>query len=406
MLSTSICVVGLGYVGLPLLFKLAESGFTEVTGVDINSDRIDELNNGYDHTRMIPGRVFEAVAPTIKLRTAVGAAQVYIVCVPTPDIDGVPFYGFITNAVSAIAAVCPADATVVLESTVAPGITSGLVRNVLNEHGKDGVFLAYSPERINPGAGAYDEMSRGVKLLSVDSEDIAGHKLSSIYQQVFHRVMVVHDTRVAELAKCFENFQRDMNIAMMNELAMQCATRGVDYFAVCAALKTKNTGLNFHSGMVGGHCIPVDPYYLSEWYQEGLSSSHDLPAHSRVMNESYINFVVSMACSVKVHRDRKILVLGLTYKPDIADTRNSGGGKVWDKLLEKGQIVHAYDPVTLTDTRTPGTRYNVVIGAVNHAIFRHSRIIENIPLAIDCTFINVGQFTPSQLSNIHNVINL
>lgn len=406
MHSTSICVVGLGYVGLPLLYCFAEAGFNNLHGVDIDSARLNAIASGKDHTGMIPSKVLIERAPYIKFSTSMPTADVYIVCVPTPDVDGNPFYGYVTDAMAAVGQNCTDEAIVVLESTVAPGTTNNLVRNILDAHGKKNAFLAYSPERINPGANAFKEMTRGVKLIAVDSDDEAGHHLSTIYQQVFHRVMVVKDTRVAELAKCFENFQRDMNIAMMNELAMQCYTRGVDYFSVCAALKTKNTGLNFHSGMVGGHCIPVDPYYLSDWYQDGLLSSHDLPAHGRVMNEKYIDFVAALAGSVPVHRDRKILVLGLTYKSDIADVRNSGGDKVWKKLLEKQLFVHAYDPVLFTDTRVSGTRYNVVIGAVNHSIFHHSRLIENLPLAIDCTFINVGQFMPSQLSGIHNVINL
>jgi len=403
MFKEHICVVGLGYVGFPLIHKFAEAGFRHVTGVDVNEERLSSIVAGEDHTDMVPLAVRKANKPVIIWRSHVPVADVYIVCVPTPDKDGVPDYSYIMSACSAIASVCPDTAIVSIESTVAPGTVTGRVRNLFKE--KPEVSLVYSPERINPGPDAYAEFTKCTKLIGVDNDAFdlrVGETMKSIYGRVFDATTVVEDTRAAELAKCFENFQRDLNIAAMNELSMHCYTNGIDIRKVVEALATKDTGLNFTSGFVGGHCIPVDPYYLAEWY-----GGDCLPAYGRLANEFFIKAVYRIAETTKVFAaSRNILILGMTYKPDVADIRNSGGGKLHDMLLEAGYDVAAYDPVIDFNTMMENQRYNVIIGAVNHSQFHNRRIADIVPAAIDCTFINVGNFTTQQTSGIYNTIHM
>ena len=397
-----ICVVGLGYVGFPLIHKFYEAGFRDLFGVDINPTRIANIRNGLDHTSMVPVQLMdEAAKEIVWLPDYPSNAEVYIVCVPTPDDKGVPDYGFVMKAVSQILAVAD-NCHIVVESTIGPGTMAGRIRNIVRASGKN-VTLHHSPERINPGPHAFFDLGKTGKMLACD-EGVHG-TVQAVYEAVFENVSTYSDTRVAELAKCFENTQRDMNIALMNELAMQCHTHGVDYQSVVRALRTKGSSPVFNSGMVGGHCIPVDPYYLAEWYRFGRGDSIVLPDASRNINEGYIDYITALAMTLPVEGFRRILILGVAYKPDVNDTRNSGGGKVFDKLVEANQMARMFDPLCgLNDLQS--MRFNVVIGATNHKLFHKWILREKLPLTIDCNFINAGGFMPSQLAGIHNIVNL
>lgn len=404
MLDAHICVVGLGYVGFPLIHKFADAGFTHLTGVDINSKLIAEVAEGHDHTGMIPKQTLERNTSEINwLTTYPSGADIYIVCVPTPDNDGVPDYVFIDAATRMVLEVAGPHSILVIESTVAPGTVCERIAPKVKKHEKR-MPVCYSPERVNPAPDAYHSMTDCYKLIACD--DGVPEIVASVYRRVFKGTMLFNDTRVPELAKCFENMQRDVNIALMNELAMQCHNHGVDYNAVKSALATKLSSPKFHSGMVGGHCIPVDPYYLAEWYGQNMPAYYNLPLAGREVNEDYIKFIATVACLTPTIDERNILILGMTYKPDVADTRNSGGGKLYELLLQRGFNVFAMDPHVETLTPKPEIKFNIVIGAVNHSAFKGKVFRKELPLTIDCTFINAGGFTGEQLANIHNVIQL
>jgi UDP-N-acetyl-D-galactosamine dehydrogenase len=329
----------------------------------------------------------------------------YIICVPTPDERGVPDYSYVDAACQAVIEVAGKRSTLVLESTVAPGTCRDRIGGMLLN--ADTLLIAYSPERINPSETAYEDMRNSQKLVAVEDQgDARTDDLAKLYKRVFRGgVTLMGDTRVAELAKCFENFQRDMNIALMNELSMQCHRHGVVLADVMTALATKPSSPVFHSGMVGGHCIPVDPYYLAQWY-DPRGYGIDLPSLGRHVNERYIKYVANLCRTQPVDGPRNVLIVGLTYKPDIADTRNSGSTKIAQLLEKEGIRCDVYDPVVDLTQLPIGRRYNIVVAAVNHSVLKGRTFLEYLPLTIDCTAINVGQFARHQMSGIQTIINL
>jgi UDP-N-acetyl-D-galactosamine dehydrogenase len=401
-----VCVIGIGYVGLPLTYLLRQWGTDKVFAVDLDYDRIRNARCGLDHTGMIPSHVLDEYHDTIMWEHYTPLeCDYYIICVPTPDNMGDPDYSFVKSACKSAIEAAGDHSTIVLESTVAPGTCRDLVASLIPKDKR--IAVAYSPERINPGETAYDEMRQSRKLVASDTpNDRRIDALLDLYNKVFRGgTLLVEDTRVAELAKCFENTQRDLNIAMMNELSMQCHKEGVDFKDVTAALRTKPSSPVFNSGMVGGHCIPVDPYYLAQWYNPDRLA-FDLPSAGRTVNERFIKYVTSLCTRVNVESPRNVLIVGATYKPDIADVRNSGPCKVEAALTKAGIRCEIYDPVIEKTRLTPLRKFNVVVAAVNHTNFKGMCLAADLPLAIDCTVINVGGFSASQLSGIKSVINL
>ena len=405
---TKVCVVGIGYVGLPLAYLLAQYTSAEVAAYDIDHQRIEAAQRGLDHTGMIPTYVVDDYHENIEwLSSMPRGYDIYIVCVPTPDNHGRPDYRYVDSACLAALSAMVEGGTLVLESTVAPGTTVDRIEPMLAQCGfeKGDVLLVYSPERINPGKNAYHELHQSIKLIGVDDPDHdAFGALALLYSRAFSGVEIVHDTRAVELAKCFENFQRDMNIAMMNELSMQCYDHRIQLSDVVRGLRTKPSSPVFHSGMVGGHCIPVDPHYLASWYDKHRAG-YDLPSAGRVMNEKFIRYIYDMVRSLKAKPN--VLIVGETYKPDVADTRNSGSCKLHQMFEHEGIVCDVYDPVTGHTAFPRGRKYDVLIAAVYHSEFRLMCFATSgLPLTIDCTAINVGGFTRHHFSGISNIINL
>jgi UDP-N-acetyl-D-galactosamine dehydrogenase len=412
--DASICVVGLGYVGLPLLSHFIQEGFKNAYGYDTNQDRITDLRCGIDHTGMVGEHlpIADNHGPDgrIPYRSNLPVGMdYYFICVPTPDRDGKPDYRYVRAATEAIADVMRNDSVIVLESTVGPGTTDGLLRDIIKNSRQmlAEPLLAYSPERIDPNPNEYQRMTMTTKLVGtrIDNEQILTN-LKLLYAAVFHNVQVVNDPTVAELAKCFENAQRDMNIAMMNELSMQCTANSVDFKSVELALLTKSGVQRFTSGIVGGHCIPVDPYYLAEWYE----GSATLPVFSRLTHDRYVEFVAAMVDATVADQPSTILILGRTYKPNVKDTRNAGEQKLRKELEEHGHTVISYDPLLNDPVPALSKDVRVVVGLVNHTdtLLARADIRKSlIPLAIDCnTFIAVDTFADHQLQSfphIHNI---
>lgn len=402
---THVCVVGLGYVGIPLIYALREAGLMHVTGVDIDDLKLTSLRLGQDPTGLIPDHVLAKEHGNIGwTREYPAEADAYFVCVPTPDNAGKPDYSYVEAAMQSIATVAREYATIVLESTVAPG-TCHRLHGLLKELGRGDLSLFFSPERINPAHYAYNQMGRETKALACDFQTPAFDEVAKIYSKIFREVSLFYDTRVCELAKCFENAQRDTNIALMNELSMHCQAAMINYDEVVRALRTKGSSPVFHSGIVGGHCIPVDPYYLDEWYRATRSSGRPtLIGFARDLNEQYAKFIATLAL-LNHHSTKRVLLLGETYKPDVADKRNAAAGKLAKELRHLVDVA-IYDPLTGTTAGEFHEPFGCVIGLVNHDQMWNETYAQKFMIHEAATFINAGGFSARQMTGFLNIINV
>jgi UDP-N-acetyl-D-galactosamine dehydrogenase len=392
----TIAVIGLGYVGLPLAVHLARANFY-VHGVDINERLVQTLNNGLRPTTDLPKEVFP-MPDTMRATTNVPkGCGIYIVCVPTPDIGGKkmdPTY--VLDSCYAIGKVIGDGGIVVIESTVTPGATNGILRDaVAKAKGDYNFHIAFSPERVNPGSRYFYEMGNTEKLLGAPAECV--EPLTEMYSRIFESVVVV-GIEEAEIAKAFENTQRDMNIALMNELALKCYEKGISYSDVVKGLRTKKTSPVFSSGMVGGHCIPVDPYFLAEYYDD----ANCLALHGRAINENYIKLVAAAAIDCNTQKG-PIVIVGRSYKEGVTDTRNSGSVKLLWQLGQLGGLAECHDP--LVDPVYRGPKPTLIIGATNH--HPTLNIFETYGCHEQCAFINIGgRFTEAQCKPFHKVVEL
>jgi len=387
-LATRVAVIGLGYVGLPLAVALA-SRF-ETIGIDIDARRIDELASGHDRT----GEIGRTRLRRSKLALSVDPracppCDFYIVTVPTP-IDGAnrPDLRLIEAASRTVGAMLPAALAegrvpvVVYESTVYPGVTEEICGPILEavsglECGRD-FFLAYSPERINPGDREHT-IDRITKVVSGQTAEVLD-RVADLYGAITSGgVFRAASIKVAEAAKVIENAQRDINIAFMNEIAQIFAKLGISVWDVLAAARTKWNFLPFAPGLVGGHCIGVDPYYLSHRAEQvGLDPRVILAG--RGINDAMAGWVGDELHKARKGRPGSVLVLGLTFKEDIPDLRNS---KVADLACTLGRLGHAvsvHDPhadaeearheygIPLVENALD-KRYDMVVLAVAHREF-------------------------------------
>lgn len=350
-MELKIAVVGLGYVGLPLAVHLAEH--FDVTGFDINLHRVNALKKGVDFTNEVGSDVL--VRSGLKISHAledIAECNFYIVTVPTPtDQANVPDLGPVMKASESVASVLKKGDIVVYESTVYPGVTEETCVPILErssglKHLLD-FNVGYSPERINPG-DRVNTLSTVMKIVSGDTEATL-NTIADVYAKVVGAGVYRAPTiKVAEAAKVIENTQRDVNIALMNELSELFNRIGIDTHEVLKAAGSKYNFLKFSPGLVGGHCIGVDPYYLSHKAEiHGYKSN--LILMSRQINNSMPRFIAQqtihgMVSSDLLNSDSRVLVLGVTFKENVPDVRNS---KVFDliKLLEEYQInVDLADP--------------------------------------------------------------
>ena len=353
---SKVGIVGLGYVGLPLAVEFAEAGVT-VTGVDINADRVKRLASGVSDIEDIPSaRLAMAIdagrfTPTTDFGELADVDAISI-CVPTPlGKSRDPDVSFVTSAAESLVPVIKAGQTVVLESTVYPGATEELIAPVLERSGmkagKD-FFLAFSPERIDPGNKQYAVRDIPKVVGGVSEESTA--KAVEYYQKVFPTVIPVGSTREAEMAKLLENTFRAVNIGLVNELAVIANGMGINIWKVIDAASTKPFGyMPFYPGPgLGGHCIPVDPSYLS-WRarQDGFETGF-IDQAGRI-NSRMPDYVVDRVGQI-LNRERKslngskILVLGVAYKRDVGDVRESPALDVIELLAGRGAEVSYHDP--------------------------------------------------------------
>jgi UDP-N-acetyl-D-galactosamine dehydrogenase len=346
--SEQIVVVGLGYVGLPLAVALARS--YDVVGLDIDARRVDELKLGVDRTREVEPETLKASPLRLTSRAADAAgADVYIVTVPTPvDERNQPDLRPVIGATRSVATLLdPARKPVIVyESTVYPGVTEETCGPLIEEvsglqRGRD-FFLGYSPERINPGDREHT-VDKIQKVIAGENHAVT-EKLAEIYGAVTSGgVFRAASIKTAEAAKVIENAQRDINIAFMNEITQIFAKLDLSIWDVLAAAGTKWNFLPFRPGLVGGHCIGVDPYYLSHRAQE-LGHDPQVILAGRSINDGMGRWVADSLHRERGGRSGSVLVMGLTFKEDVPDLRNSKVIDVIRRLAELGHEVTVHDP--------------------------------------------------------------
>jgi len=381
--SKTIAVVGLGYVGLPLAVALA--GRFPVIGFDVDATRVLELSRGHDRTReVLPDRLGPTRCRFTSRPEDMRGADVFILTVPTPvDRDNHPDLGAVRAACATVGKVIQKGAIVVLESTVAPGVTeevcgpaieavSGLVS------GRD-FFLGYSPERINPGDREHT-VERITKVVAGQTPETA-QALKEVYGAITTGgVFVARNIRTAEAAKVIENAQRDINIAFINEVSMIFARAGISIHDVLDASATKWNFLRFTPGLVGGHCIGVDPFYLAEFAQRVGHHPEIILAGRRINDGMGDHLAGSIAAMLD--RDARVLVLGLTFKENVPDLRNSKVVDLVEGFRRRGHAVDVHDPhadpeaakaeygIALLPTLDGAGPYGAVVGAVPHDEYR------------------------------------
>ncbi|MDP9889816.1 nucleotide sugar dehydrogenase [Pseudarthrobacter enclensis] len=351
-----VVVIGQGYVGLPLSEALVEAGFKTV-GLDLNRVVVDQLNSGNSHVDDISDHTISSMIAGGYLASCddsvISDADVIVICVPTPlSAAGGPDLGAVEAAVKSVAENLRPGCLVVLESTTYPGTTENLVLPILEAYGHTldtDFFLAFSPERIDPGNKTFG-LKNTPKVVGGASNE-STQRAVEFYSCIVDTVVQVKGTKEAETAKLLENTYRHINIALMNEMAKFCHELDIDLWEVIRAAKTKPFGFQaFYPGPgVGGHCIPIDPNYLSFEVERNLGYPFRFVELAQEINNSMPRYVVdrlsdalnSIGLPVK---GTKVLLLGVTYKADISDQRESPAVHV-DKLLRnKGADVIFHDP--------------------------------------------------------------
>ncbi|WP_312910618.1 nucleotide sugar dehydrogenase [Natronosalvus caseinilyticus] len=355
--EATICVVGLGYVGLPLAVRFAEANF-DVVGFDVDESKVETLQNGVDTTGDLTDEaVAESGVSYTTEASQIADADYVIIAVPTPvDCDNRPDFDFVEAAASTVGSKMTAGATVILESTVYPGATREVMIPALEETsgmtaGED-FFVGYSPERATPGDEEHG-LADVVKVVSGQTDQVL-EDVAALYESVVdagvHRAPSIE---VAEASKVVENTQRDLNIAFVNELSMAFERLDVDTRAVLEAAGTKWNFHDYRPGLVGGHCIPVDPYFLA-YQSEQAGFTPELIQTGRAVNEQVPQHVADLTIKAlnecqKTLCESRVLVLGLSYKAGVGDIRSSKIANVVEKLKEYDIGIEGYDPFADAD---------------------------------------------------------
>jgi UDP-N-acetyl-D-glucosamine dehydrogenase len=354
--NATIAVVGLGYVGLPLACAFAEVGH-HVIGIDLSPDKVEGINAGRSHISDVPPSQVKRLVEEGRLRATMEfasarVADVAIISVPTPiDEYRVPDLSHVTSASLSLAEVMPKGSLVVLESTTYPGTTEEVLVPAFQQRGflpGIDVFIAYSPERIDPGNHKWtlNNTPKVVSGLTKNCIDVA----TALYASVVDKLVPVSNIRTAEITKLFENIFRGVNIALVNEFHVICDEFGIDVWEVIQACSTKPYGfMTFYPGPgLGGHCVPVDPYYLA-WKARQRNVNTEFIELSGRINASVPGYVVRKVATV-LNKSRtaingaRVGLLGVAYKGNSADVRESPAIKIIELLLAEGAIVSYHDP--------------------------------------------------------------
>ena len=409
MNNSKICIVGLGYVGLPLAVAFAEK--FQVVGFDISTTRVQELKAGHDITLEIEDELLASVKGNITYTSSIQDSEscdIYIVTVPTPiDKANRPDLTPLIESSKVIGSVLSEGDIVIYESTVYPGVTEEICVPELEKSSgmkfnKD-FYCGYSPERINPGDKEHT-VTKILKVTSGSTPDIA-KQVDDLYKQIITAgTHLTSSIKVAEASKVIENTQRDVNIALINELALIFDQMNIDTNEVLEAAATKWNFIKLTPGLVGGHCIGVDPYYLT-FKAEELGYQPDLILASRQINNGMSKYVADqtikeMIKAGKVIKNSNILMLGVTFKEDCPDMRNTKVVDIIDELKDFGANVDVYDPWVDPDEK----KKHYTHGIIPNPLDDNKRYDAIVVAVAHKQFIEYTTKTYSQLSNGKEVI--
>ncbi|GAW93291.1 UDP-N-acetyl-D-glucosamine dehydrogenase [Calderihabitans maritimus] len=403
-----VAVIGLGYVGLPLAVQKAKIGF-DVLGIDQNPKRVDLVNQGKSYINDVAEEVLQEVICANKLQATesfhqLGECDIVIICVPTPlTPTRDPDISYIERVTLEVSKYLHRGQLVTLESTTYPGTTEEVVLPLLErsglEVGKD-YFLAYSPERVDPGNKRYNTQNTSKIVGGVTS--LCLEVACTFYAQTIQQVVPVSSPSVAEMTKIFENTYRAVNIALVNELMFLCDRMGIDVWEVVEAAATKPFGIQtFYPGPgVGGHCIPVDPFYLT-WKARQYDFSTRFIELAGQINIQATYYVVEKVRKVlnlmeKSVNGARILVLGVTYKKDVPDIRESPALKIMKLLQEERAELRYHDPY-IPEVELPGTGIlrsvpleadqlawaDCVVIITDHTIIDYQFVVDHARIVVD-----------------------
>ena len=381
--TARVAIIGLGYVGLPLATAFARAGF-RVSGIDIDQSKVDAIRGGQSYISDVSGDdvASQLRAGRLTATTDLGALKevdVVFICVPTPyDAQRAPDLSFIQAACESIRPRLRPGQLVILQSTTYPGTTEEIVQPILERSGLragQDFLLAFSPERIDPGNTQWSAYNTPKVVGGITAR--CTQLAADLLRQMGAPVHAVSSPRAAELTKLLENTFRAVNIALVNELALLSERMGIDFWEVIAAAKTKPFGfMPFYPGPgVGGTCIPVDPYYLS-WKAREYDCYTEFIELAGEVNQAMPYHVVDLVVQALSRRrkpllDARVLVLGVAFKPNIGDARNSPAERVIELLLGRGAIVRYHDPHV--------ARFQVG----NNVFHRESVVLASVPLTRD-----------------------
>ena len=334
-----VCVVGLGYVGLPLAEAFSKS--LKVIGFDIDSERVSKLSRDNNNKNLL-------LTDNPK---DISKADFIIIAVPTPVTKSKePDLSFVTNAARIVSQNMKKGSAVILESTVYPGVTEEVVKPILETSGLkcgEDFKLGYSPERINPGDDEHtiDKVTKVVASMDEETTEL----IAELYRKVTPHIFKAKDIKTAEAAKVIENIQRDLNIALVNELSLIFDKMGLSTKDVLDAAATKWNFHRYSPGLVGGHCIPVDPYYLVYKAKE-LGYHPQVILAGRAINDNMPKYIAEITIKAlnevgKVVKGSKVLIMGLTYKENVADTRETPVKGIIKELRDYGVDIYGFDPL-------------------------------------------------------------
>jgi UDP-N-acetyl-D-glucosamine dehydrogenase len=429
--SARIGVIGLGYVGLPLAVSFAKAGYP-VVGLDVDEAKIKALHQGRSYIQDVETADVAAMVQAGRLEASddydlLVEVDAIFICVPTPfDAMKAPDLVFIEQACQGIAPRLRPGQLIVLQSTTYPGTTEEFVQPILEksgfEAGKD-FYLAFSPERINPGDTAFgvENTPKVVGGLTPQCTELA----RALLAQLFAHVHVVSSPRAAEMSKLLENIFRSVNIALVNELALLSERMGIDLWEVIEAAKTKPFGfMPFYPGPgVGGHCIPVDPYYLS-WKAREYDFYTKFIELAAEVNQAMPYHVVDLIAQAlgqegKPLAGAKILILGVAFKPDVDDARNSPAERIIELLLKQGARVRYSDPyvpryrvgrdVFYQDERWVErvelddqvlTTCDCAVVVADHRVVDYARVLQKAPIVVDTRNVTQGLRGPARVVRV------
>lgn len=406
--EAKVGVLGLGYVGLPLALEFSKSGYTTY-GIDVNAKKVDTLKSGQTYIEEIKRESIVAGLETGKFiptadTSVIAELDAVSICVPTPLTESqLPDMSYILSAVELIKEHMHKGLIIILESTTYPGTTEEIIQAQIDEMGYtagEDYFLCFSPERVDPGNKRYNTKNTPKVIGGTTSK--CTEIVTFLYSQVVDHVVPVSSTKTAEMSKLLENTFRSINIAFINEMAMLSDSLGIDLWETIDAAATKPFGfMPFYPGPgIGGHCIPLDPMYLSYKAKNNNFNSKFIE-HAQEVNKSMPSYVLNKVAN-SLNRIQKsvngsnILIMGMAYKPDIDDIRESPSLEVYDLLAKNGANIDYNDPFATSFRRKDNStahsveldysrmaEYDCVILLTNHSVYEYEKVLEHASMIID-----------------------